>query len=101
MVSAAAESLPPDEEAAPGSMPPVARGHPALDAVWAVDFMSDTLYRGRWFGTLSILDEGVRESWASEADMSWPSGASPRPFAWTWPRMYRRALPAVVGRAGD
>ena len=35
---------------------------PHLDAVWAVDFMSDTLYRGRWFETLSILDEGVRES---------------------------------------
>ena len=29
MASAAAESLPPDEETAPGSMPPVARGHPA------------------------------------------------------------------------
>lgn len=34
---------------------------PQANAVWAVDFMSDTLYRGLRFRTLSSLDEGVRE----------------------------------------
>jgi hypothetical protein len=37
-------------------------------AGWAVDFMSDTLYEGRRFRTLSILDKGVRESLAIEVD---------------------------------
>jgi putative transposase len=34
---------------------------PQPNVVWAVDFMSDTLYGGRRFRTLNILDEGVRE----------------------------------------
>jgi putative transposase len=28
---------------------------------WSMDFMSDTLYQGRRFRTLNVLDEGVRE----------------------------------------
>jgi len=47
---------------------------PALpNAVWAVDFMSDTLYDGRRFRTLNILDEGVREGLAIEVDTSLPA----------------------------
>ena len=34
---------------------------PKPNAVWAVDFMSDTLYGGRRFRTLNVLNEGVRE----------------------------------------
>jgi putative transposase len=43
------------------------------NAVWAVDFMSDTLYGGRRFRTLNILDEGVREGLAIEVDTSLPA----------------------------
>lgn len=46
---------------------------PKPDVVWAVDFMSDTLYSGRRFRTLNILDEGVRESLAIEVDTSLPA----------------------------
>jgi len=46
---------------------------PAPNAVWAVDFMSDTLYGGRRFPTLNILDEGVREGLAIEVDTSLPA----------------------------
>lgn len=46
---------------------------PQPNAVWAVDFMSDTLYGGRGFRTLNILDEGVREGLASEVDTSLPA----------------------------
>lgn len=40
---------------------------------WAMDFMSDALYRGRRFRTLNVLDEGVREELAIEADTSLPA----------------------------
>lgn len=46
---------------------------PQPNAVWAVDFMSDTLYSGRRFRTLNILDEGVREGLAIEVDTSLPA----------------------------
>lgn len=46
---------------------------PQPNAVWAVDFMSDTLYGGRRFRTLNVLDEGVREGVAIEVDMSLPA----------------------------
>ena len=46
---------------------------PAPNAVWAVDFMSDTLYGGRRFRTLNVLDEGVREGLAIEIDTSLPA----------------------------
>jgi len=42
--------------------------------VWALDFMSDALYRGRRFRTLNILDEGVREALEIVIDTSIPSG---------------------------
>jgi len=46
---------------------------PQPNTVWAVDFMSDTLYGGRRFRTLNILDEGVREVLAIEVDTSLPA----------------------------
>jgi putative transposase len=46
---------------------------PQPNAVWAVDFMSDTLYGGRRFRTLNVLDEGVREALAIEIDTSLPA----------------------------
>ena len=40
------------------------------NAVWALDFMSDSIYKGRCFRTLNVLDEGVREVLAIEIDTS-------------------------------
>ncbi len=49
-------------------------GAPALlNQTWALDFMTDTLYDGRRFRTLNILDEGNREGLAIDAGMSLPS----------------------------
>ena len=46
---------------------------PQPNTVWAMDFMSDTLYGGRRFRTLNVLDEGVREGLAIEIDTSLPA----------------------------
>ena len=46
----------------------------APNAVWALDFMSDALYRGGRFRTLNILDEGVREAVEIIVDTSIPGG---------------------------
>jgi putative transposase len=43
------------------------------NAVWAVDFMSDALYRSTRFRTLNVLDEGVREALDIVADTSIPA----------------------------
>lgn len=45
----------------------------AVNVVWALDFMSDTLWNGRRFRTLNVLDEGVREGLAIEVDTSLPA----------------------------
>ena len=45
----------------------------AVNAVWSVDFMSDSLYDGRRFRTLNVLDEGVREALAIEIDTNLPA----------------------------
>lgn len=45
----------------------------AVNAVWSVDFMSDSLYDGRRFRTFNVLDEGVREALAIEIDTSLPA----------------------------
>lgn len=42
------------------------------NAQWSMDFMSDTLYHGRRFRTLNILDEGVREALDIVIDTSIP-----------------------------
>jgi putative transposase len=44
-----------------------------LNKVWALDFMSDALYRGRKFRTLNVIDEGNREGLAVDAAYSIPS----------------------------
>jgi hypothetical protein len=41
--------------------------------IWTLDFMSDSLYQGRRFRTLNVLDEGVREALAIEIDTSLPA----------------------------
>lgn len=46
----------------------------AINACWAVDFMSDTLMHGRRFRTLNVLDEGVREILDIVIDTSIPGG---------------------------
>ena len=40
---------------------------------WALDFMHDSLYCGKRFRTLNILDEGTRECLAIEVDTSLPA----------------------------
>jgi putative transposase len=45
----------------------------AVNAVWALDFMSDALWNGRRFRVLNVLDEGVREGLAIEVDTSLPA----------------------------
>ena len=42
------------------------------NAVWSVDFMNDSLYFGKRFRTLNVLDEGVREVLEIEVDTSLP-----------------------------
>jgi putative transposase len=47
---------------------------PAIaNAIWSLDFMSDSLYCGRRFRTLNVLDEGCREALAIEVDTSLPA----------------------------
>lgn len=41
---------------------------------WALDFMHDTLYCGKRFRTLNIIDEVTRECLAIEVDTSLPAG---------------------------
>lgn len=41
---------------------------------WALDFVHDTLYCGKRFRTLNIIDEGTRECLAIEVDTSLPAG---------------------------
>lgn len=45
---------------------------PALNVGWAIDFMRDTLYDGRVYRTLNVLDEGNREGLGIEIDTSLP-----------------------------
>jgi putative transposase len=45
----------------------------APNEIWSLDFMSDSLYQGRRFRTLNVLDEGVREGLAIEIDTSLPA----------------------------
>ena len=45
----------------------------AVNAVWALDFMSGALWSGRRFRTLNALNEGVREGLAIEVDTNPPA----------------------------
>lgn len=44
-----------------------------LNRIWALDFMRDTLYDGRPFRTLNVIDEGNREALRIECGTSIPS----------------------------
>lgn len=44
-----------------------------LNRVWALDFMRDTLYDGRAFRALNVIDEGNREALRIECGTSVPS----------------------------
>jgi putative transposase len=44
-----------------------------LNQVWALDFMRDTLYDGRPYRTLNVIDEGNREALRIECGTSIPS----------------------------
>lgn len=46
---------------------------PVLNRTWALDFMGDTLYDGRTYRILNVLDEGNREALAIEVAASLPS----------------------------
>ncbi len=46
---------------------------PVLNQTWALHFMRDTLYDGRVFRTLNVLDQGNREALAIEIGFSLPS----------------------------
>ena len=43
------------------------------NAIWGMDFMGDSLYGGRRFRTLNVLDEGVREALDIVIDTSIPA----------------------------
>jgi putative transposase len=45
----------------------------AINEVWSVDFMSDSLWDGRKFRVLNIIDDYNREMLAMEADLSLPA----------------------------
>ena len=42
----------------------------ALNMAWSLDFMRDTLYDGRPFRTLGVIDEGCREGRRTECGSS-------------------------------
>jgi putative transposase len=43
---------------------------PVLNDTWAMDFMGDTLYDGRQYRILHVVDEGNREALGTEIDTS-------------------------------
>ena len=53
---------------------------PRMNAVWALDFMRDTLYSGRVFRTLNVIDEANRGALGIDVAVNIPATtkASPR-----------------------
>jgi putative transposase len=45
-----------------------------INAVWALDFMRDTLFGGRVFRTLNVIDEADHGALGIEAAVSLPAG---------------------------
>ena len=45
-----------------------------VNRTWSIDFMSDSLYSGKRFRTLNVLDDGVREVLSIVIDTSLPGG---------------------------
>ena len=77
----ALESAAQDQEAAAQPGAPAAGGAGGGQCGGWVDFMSDSLYNGRRFRTLNVLDEGVREALAIEIDTNLPARRVVRLFA--------------------
>jgi putative transposase len=46
---------------------------PRMNAVWAIDFMRDTLYSGRVFRTLNVIDEANRGALGIDVAVSIPA----------------------------
>jgi putative transposase len=46
---------------------------PVLNRTWAIDYMCDTLYDGRRYRILNVIDEGNREALAIDIGVSLPS----------------------------
>jgi putative transposase len=46
------------------------------NTMWVLDFMYDTLYYGRSFRALNVIDESNREVLAIEVDLSLPAARS-------------------------
>lgn len=46
---------------------------PVLNRTWAIDYMCDTLYDGRRYRILNVIDEGNREGLAIDIGVSLPS----------------------------
>ena len=46
---------------------------PRMNAVWALDFMRDTLYSGRVFRTLNVIDEANRGALGIDVAVSIPA----------------------------
>lgn len=44
------------------------------NAMWALDFVHDSLYSGKRFRVLNVIDEGTRECLVNEIDTSLPAG---------------------------
>src|SRR5690606_19673363 len=61
---------------------------------WALDFMHDSLYCGKRFRTLNVLDEGTRECLAIEVDTSLPAERVVRTLEHL---KMERGLPAQLG----
>ena len=51
---------------------------PRMNAVWALDFMRDTLYSGRVFRTLNVLDEANRGALGIDVAVSIPAACQRR-----------------------
>src|SRR6476469_8140438 len=49
------------------------RVEPRMNAVWALDFMRDTLYSGRVFRTLNVIDEANRGALGIDVAVSIPA----------------------------
>src|ERR1700750_888819 len=49
------------------------RAPTTLNETWALDFMADALYGGRWFRTLNVIDEGNHQARGLEVVLSIPS----------------------------
>ena len=73
VLRAAAEPAPTHPEADPERIRQPLVAPAGLNESWAIDFMTDTLYDGRRFRTVNVIDEGNREALAIEVSSSLPS----------------------------